>query len=210
MPRTRVLFAALVAAGCIGAALALGVAFAAGAFDRKTVETRVVQTAAAGGAGASASWARSVYARRVGGVVTVLVDVGPHVVPSGAGFVVDAQKGLIVTNSHVVTNSAEATDPSRVQKYAAVYIQRADGAREPATIVGYDLFDDIAVLHYDPVGLAIRSSRWSRSRSAWSRKSARRSSPRPPSASARPMRSRPMPRSTPATPAGRSSTAPGR
>ena len=161
MPRARVAFAALVAAGCLGAGLALGVAYAAGAFDQKTVETRVVQTTAdpESAAAAGAAWARTVYAERVDGVVTVLVDTGAGgVVASGAGFVVDAAKGLIVTNSHVVTNSADTgVTPQTVQEFAAVFIQRADGAREPATIVGYDLFDDIAVLHYDPRGLHLGS-----------------------------------------------------
>jgi S1-C subfamily serine protease len=76
------------------------------------------------------------------------------VVANGAGFVVDPVKGLIVTNSHVVTNSSDpGITPEKVQEFATVYIQRDDGAREPATILGYDLFDDIAVLHYDPRGL---------------------------------------------------------
>jgi S1-C subfamily serine protease len=154
MLRTRVLFAALVAAGCIGAALSLGVAYAAGAFDQKTVETRVVETTA--GAPADQMWARKLYAERVPGVVTVLVTSAGGVIANGAGFVVDPVKGLIITNSHVVTNSSEkGITPQKVQEFATVYIQRADGAREPATILGYDLFDDIAVLHYDPRGLRL-------------------------------------------------------
>jgi 2-alkenal reductase len=149
MPRTRVLCAALVAAGCIGAALALLVAYVAGAFDHKTVETRVVQTTA--GASADAAWARKLYAERVPGVVTVLVVGQGGVIANGAGFVVDPVKGLIITNSHVVTNSSvKGVTPQTVRIAATVYIQRADSAREPATILGYDLFDDIAVLHYDP------------------------------------------------------------
>jgi 2-alkenal reductase len=157
MPRARVLFAALVGAACLGAALTLGVVFAAGGFDGKTVETRVVTPPADTTlAGAGANWASSVYARSIGGVVTVLVDEGKDgVQPRGAGFVVDAKRGLIITNSHVVTNSADVTDPTKVQDYTTVFIQRSDTARESATIVGFDLFDDIAVLHYDPHGLPL-------------------------------------------------------
>ena len=58
--------------------------------------------------------------------------------------------GLIVTASHVVTSSASAEDPRDVETYGPIYVMRSDGARAPATIVGYDLFDDVAVLHYDP------------------------------------------------------------
>jgi S1-C subfamily serine protease len=156
MPRARVLFAALVAAACLGAGLTLGVVFAAGGFDRTTVETRVTappSSTPSGGAGAN--WASKVYAERIGGVVTVLVDTGKAgVQPRGAGFVVDASRGLIITNSHVVTNSSEANvTPLKVQEFATVYIQSANTARESASIVGFDLFDDIAVLHYDPRGL---------------------------------------------------------
>ncbi len=155
MPRTRVLFAALVAAACLGAALSLVVAYAAGAFDQKTVETRVVETTAGGTS--DETWARTLYAERIGGVVTVLVNTGAQgVQANGAGFVVDPAKGLVVTNSHVVTDSSKkGVTPQTVQEFATVYIQRADLAREPATVVGYDLFDDIAVLHYDPSGLRL-------------------------------------------------------
>jgi S1-C subfamily serine protease len=44
-----------------------------------------------------------------------------------------------------------------VREFATVYVQRSDSAREPATIVGYDLFDDIAVLRYDPRVLQLGS-----------------------------------------------------
>jgi S1-C subfamily serine protease len=83
--------------------------------------------------------------------VTVYVDVGGGKAQlSGAGFVADASRGLIITNSHVVTNSDRATDPRLVQPYGPIYVQRADGSRVLANIVGYDLFDDIAILRYDP------------------------------------------------------------
>jgi S1-C subfamily serine protease len=158
MPRARAPFAALVAAAVLGAGLSLAVAWAAGAFDHKTIETRI-QPAAAGAPvhGAGTGWARSVYAKRIGGVVTVLVDTEDGVTTSGAGFVVNAAKGLVVTNSHVVTNSSvKGVTPATVRKYT-VFIQREDKGRVPATIVGYDLFDDIAVLHFDPSLLPIAS-----------------------------------------------------
>jgi 2-alkenal reductase len=154
MPRARVPLAALVVAACLGSGITLGVVFAAGGFDQTTVETSDAPPTA--GTSLGAGWAARVYAARIGGVVTVLVDEGKKgVQPRGAGFVVDAKRGLIVTNSHVVTNSAEVSDPATVQEFSSVYIQRADGAREPAIVLGFDLFDDIAVLHFDPRGLPL-------------------------------------------------------
>jgi 2-alkenal reductase len=154
MPRARVLLAALVVAACLGSGITLGVVFAAGGFDRTTVETRDAPPTA--GTSLGAGWAARVYAARIGGVVTVLVDEGKAgVQPRGAGFVVDAKRGLIITNSHVVTNSAEVSNPADVQQFSSVYIQRADTAREPAIVLGFDLFDDIAVLRFDPRGLPL-------------------------------------------------------
>jgi 2-alkenal reductase len=150
MPRARVPFPVLVVAAVLGAALTLGVVFAMGGFDDKTIEAAAAPTATddarplAGNQ--AASFAGAVYAARVRSVVTVLVGVQT----SGSGFVVNAKRGLVITASHVVTSSAGATDPRTVKEYGPVYVMRVDGARAPATIVGYDLFDDIAVLHYDP------------------------------------------------------------
>jgi S1-C subfamily serine protease len=99
---------------------------------------------------------QALYAARVKGVVTVLVDTGKAgVKTSGSGFVVDATHGYAITNSHVVTSSADAATPSAVNVYGPIYIERDDQSRTPATVVGYDLFDDIAILHFDPQRLAI-------------------------------------------------------
>jgi 2-alkenal reductase len=155
MPRARVRFVPLAAAVCLGVALTLGVVFAAGAFDDPKVEVRTVQAASDApgpSAGtAQAAYAASVYRAHVRSVVTVLVDTGSgRAETSGSGFVADAKRGYIITASHVVTSSAFAKDPRQVQQYGPVFVMRVDGARAPATIVGFDLFDDIAVLHYDP------------------------------------------------------------
>ncbi len=156
MPRARVPLAALVAAVCLGAIVTLLIVFAVGGFE--SGETQSAATVPAvdpseqpvTGAAGGRSWA-ALYAARSRGVVTVYVDVGGgKVQSSGAGFVADASRGLIITNSHVVTNSDRATDPRLVQPYGPIYVQRADGSRVLANIVGYDLFDDIAILHYDP------------------------------------------------------------
>jgi len=150
MPRARVLVAALVAASCLGSLLTLGIVYAAGGFDRTKVEIRSSPGVTPAPSGkALASYAAAVYRAHVRSVVTVLVDTGKGDVQlNGAGFVADAA-------SHVVTSSADAKDPRDVQQYGPVYVMRVDGARAPATIVGFDLFDDIAVLHYDPTLLAL-------------------------------------------------------
>lgn len=58
----------------------------------------------------------------------------------GAGFLVDAARGWIVTNAHVVGHS-----PSQIQ------VAFADGPYEPARKVYVDSFADIAVIHVDGV-----------------------------------------------------------
>jgi 2-alkenal reductase len=156
MPRARrTVFVPLFLAAVLGSALTLGVVFAAGGFDddhSAVPPTPSGTRAPALATGKQAlSYAGAVYAARVRSVVTVLVSTGKNnVQTSGGGFVADAKRGLIVTASHVVTSSDVATDPQAVQEYGPIWVMRSDGARAPATILGYDLFDDIAVLKYDP------------------------------------------------------------
>ena len=159
MPRARVPLAALVAAVSLGVLVTLLIVFAAGGFESGETQSTVTVPAADPtekplvGAAGGRSWS-ALYASRSKGVVTVFVDIGGgNAQSSGAGFVADASRGLIITNSHVVTNSDRATDPRQVQPYGPIYVQRADGSRVLASIVGYDLFDDIAILHYDPNSL---------------------------------------------------------
>jgi S1-C subfamily serine protease len=152
MPPARFLVVPLAAAACMGVILALGVVFAAGGFDDPKPEVRTVPAASdAPIVKVGASYAGAVYRAHVRSVVTVLVDTGSgRAETSGSGFVADAKRGYVITASHVVTSSASADDPRQVQQYGPIFVMRVDGARAPATIVGFDLFDDIAVLHYDP------------------------------------------------------------
>ena len=67
----------------------------------------------------------------------------------GSGFVV-SDEGYILTNSHVVTTAGES-DPGDTPRAAdTVYVQFRDGERVPATVVGWDVFDDVGVLKVDP------------------------------------------------------------
>ncbi len=97
---------------------------------------------------ASAFDPRRIYRERMAGVVTVTASFGADSV-SGSGFVVST-KGLLLTNAHVVTSSPDARTAADVKKARRVFVRFADGNSLPATIVGYDLFDDIAVLRVDP------------------------------------------------------------
>jgi S1-C subfamily serine protease len=64
----------------------------------------------------------------------------------GSGFVV-SPAGTVLTSAHVVTTAGQGGHTSAAR---TVYVEFADGDRVPARIVGYDLFDDVAVLHVDP------------------------------------------------------------
>jgi S1-C subfamily serine protease len=93
---------------------------------------------------------RRIYRERAAGVVTIDATV-PGSEVTGSGFVVSAT-GDIITNAHVVTNSPDpdVRRPSDVRPGSSVYVLFQDGNSLPAKIVGYDLYDDIAVVHVDP------------------------------------------------------------
>ena len=65
----------------------------------------------------------------------------------GSGFVV-SPTGNVLTSAHVVTTAGQGG--GRTQQAHTIYVQFSDGDRVPARIVGYDLFDDVAVLRVDP------------------------------------------------------------
>jgi serine protease Do len=56
----------------------------------------------------------------------------------GSGFVVDAEKGIVVTNNHVIADADE------------IEVNFSDGAKLKAELVGTDTKTDIAVLKVDP------------------------------------------------------------
>jgi len=159
-----------VGAGALGAAIALGIAAAAGGVGGTATTVREVLSAPAASSGPeTASFARSahpltiheIYTRSAPGVVQVtattkvttqpnpLLDpfgfTGPTVETQqalGSGFVID-KAGHIVTNYHVVQGA------SRVE------VSFSDNERKPATIVGRDPSTDVAVLQVK--GLAARA-----------------------------------------------------
>jgi S1-C subfamily serine protease len=92
-----------------------------------------------------------IYDARADGVVTIFAHFGPDAGSTGgqgSGFVV-SDDGYILTNSHVVTN-AGADQPDDVTAAEEVFVEFRDGDRVAARVVGWDLFDDIALLKVDP------------------------------------------------------------
>jgi len=93
--------------------------------------------------------ATRVYEEASPGVVTIrsVFDQGAA---EGSGFVLD-KKGEIVTNAHVVTD--ESTGERKAAKN--VYVEFPDRNVVPAEIVGFDPFNDVALLKIAPAGLPL-------------------------------------------------------
>jgi S1-C subfamily serine protease len=144
-------------AALVGGAAALGIGRAGGWLGSTTVETlethgppaRVVTAAAPPAAGYPAA---RVYAERAPGVVTIFAYLG-GAGSQGSGFVV-SRSGTVLTNAHVITNAGETA--GTVRPASTVYVEFADGDRVPARIVGWDVFDDVGVLHVDPSAHPLR------------------------------------------------------
>ncbi|MDX6574020.1 MAG: hypothetical protein QOC86_3176 [Gaiellales bacterium] len=145
-------FAAAVgfAAGVVGAIATVAIAASSGAFDGSTT---VVQSSlptvspqpVTVGTSTGGIDPGSIYRSRIDGVVTI-ASVFPDSEAGGSGFVV-SNDGLILTNAHVVTNSADpGVQPKDVKPAEHVYVRFSDDDQVDATIVGYDLFADVAVL----------------------------------------------------------------
>jgi S1-C subfamily serine protease len=95
-----------------------------------------------------------IYRARIAGVVTVSAVFGGNEA-GGSGFVV-SDDGLILTNAHVVTNSAEdGVQPEDVKEADAVYVRFPDQQQVDAEVVGYDLFADVAVLRVSDTSVSL-------------------------------------------------------
>jgi 2-alkenal reductase len=93
-----------------------------------------------------------IYALRSAGVVTIYAffgSTGASAAAQGSGFVV-SPAGYILTNSHVITNAGEGSPDGTAEPASDVYVEFKDRDRVRATIVGWDLFDDVGVLRVDP------------------------------------------------------------
>ena len=134
-------------AGMGGTAAAAGVGGTAGVYKKTAASAAPRQAGASMTAATPATWAQTL-ARIASGVVTIQIDSTRafdtewNTSAQATGFVIDAKRGLILTNRHVVTPgpvTAQATFQNReeVQLYP-VY-------RDPV--------HDFGIYHYDPAKL---------------------------------------------------------
>ena len=140
-------------AGLAGGALALALRGDGG-------ERSVVTTVVRAGGGTTGFDPVALYAGVRNGVVTIEASFGVDDETAGSGFVVNANRGLIVTASHVVTDAT--TTPATPA--TAVRIVLDDGARADVKVLGYDLFEDTALLQVDPAQLSLRALALGRAR----------------------------------------------
>jgi S1-C subfamily serine protease len=94
-----------------------------------------------------------IFAERSPGVVTIFAYTSGQEA-QGSGFVVSTG-GTILTNAHVITNAGEAASGTPVKPASQVYVEFADHDRVQATIVGWDVFDDVGVIRVDPAAHAL-------------------------------------------------------
>ena len=161
--RPGLLVAVSLVAAALGAAAVLVVGSLAGwvGAERESARTVVVSTVTDADSTATATAPpllgngfdpSRIYARRSPGVVTIYSYFANGQRAQGSGFVVSAE-GHVLTNSHVVTDSG--TDGGEATRARRVYVVFADGDSIPATIVGWDLFNDTGVVKVDPADHAV-------------------------------------------------------
>jgi S1-C subfamily serine protease len=148
----------------LGGVVALGIGHVTG-WTSSSSTTTVFQAAPEGSTGSAATAAvapnakplagngfspRVIYAKRAGGVVTVVSVFGsdPETASQaqGSGFVVSPD-GYILTNSHVITDAGSGSVAKPADK---VFVEFQDRDRAEAKIVGWDVFDDVGLIKIDP------------------------------------------------------------
>jgi 2-alkenal reductase len=159
--RPGALAAVSIVAACLGAAAVLAIGSAAGwvggdgGVRTVVVSTLPTQSGAAQTAapllGNCFDPAR-IYANRSEGVVTIYSYFPNGQRAQGSGFIV-SEEGHILTNSHVVTTSAD--EDSAVKGADRIYVVFHDGDRIPGSIVGWDLFNDTGLVKVDPKDHAV-------------------------------------------------------
>ncbi|MBA2461915.1 MAG: trypsin-like peptidase domain-containing protein [Actinobacteria bacterium] len=97
----------------------------------------------------------AIYARTSPGVVTIYAIFPGGARAQGSGFVVSRQ-GHVLTNSHVITTAGEGDASEPVRGATSVFVVFADGDRLPASIIGWDLFDDVGLIKLSPGDHSIR------------------------------------------------------
>jgi 2-alkenal reductase len=89
-----------------------------------------------------------IYAARSAGVVTIFAffDSADRHAAQGSGFVV-TKSGYILTSAHVIT---DAGDAAKTSEASSVFVGFKDEDRVKAEIVGWDVYDDVALLRVAP------------------------------------------------------------
>src|SRR3954452_22993969 len=94
-----------------------------------------------------------IYSLRAPGVVTIYAISGnggqSAQESQGSGFVV-SPKGYILTNSHVITNAGEGG--GKVSAADKLYVEFQDRDRVSASVVGWDIYDDVGLIKVSPAG----------------------------------------------------------
>ena len=154
----------LIAAALVGGVVALLAGALTGLTDTMTSTVYVPTTAGALGApaGEPISSARPlvgnrfdpsrIYAARSPGVVTVFAvfDEPEDHEAQGSGFVVSGA-GYILTSAHVVVD----TSTSKTIEARNLFVGFKDRDRVKATLLGWDVYDDVALLKVDPSAHAL-------------------------------------------------------
>jgi 2-alkenal reductase len=95
----------------------------------------------------------TIYQSRSAGVVTVYAyfDDRPAAehAAQGSGFVI-SREGYVLTSAHVVTTAGDDNDEAEAEAADRVYVGFRDRDRVPASVVGWDVFDDVGVLKVQP------------------------------------------------------------
>ena len=152
------------AAALVGGLVALLAGEVTGLTDNRTSTVYVPRSAGDLGAGRDVAISRArplsanrfdpaqIYAARSPGVVTVfaLFDQTEDHEAQGSGFIVSGA-GYILTSAHVVLD----TSSSKPTKARNVYVGFKDRDRVRATLVGWDVYDDVALLKVDPSAHAL-------------------------------------------------------
>jgi S1-C subfamily serine protease len=141
--------AALAAASLLGGGVALGAAWAAGAFHASTtVVERPALEAPSGSVARSGLTVHQVYERAAPAVVQITTTLAPSEDSFGGGFSTPSARALgsgfvIDKDGHIVTNYHVVKDAEKIQ------VGFSNRETVEATVVGSDPATDLALLHVD-------------------------------------------------------------
>lgn len=144
------LFAPVLLAALLGAAVASVAAVVVanrGSSPARTIASETTGSAAAGTrreAASTALTATQIYKQSSAGVVAIKAATAQGT-DSGTGIVLN-DKGLILTNDHVVSGASSMT----------VAAKGSSSQTRTATLVGEEANDDLALIKVDPAGLGLK------------------------------------------------------